>query len=287
VTPLDTFYTWAQGSAFVFALLVGSFLNVCIARMPEDRSVVHPPSHCPACGARIRPWDNIPVVSWLLLRGRCRDCASPISSLYPTIELLTGLLGWLLFRRIVPGPGALDLPHLAAFGVYFVFVAMLVAQTFIDVKHYIIPDELSIYAAPFGILACVGLGWLGYGDAPSWRSSVVGAAAGGGVLLAVMGLFYLVRRKEGMGLGDVKLLAMIGAFLGALPAVPFVLFTSALAGSLVGVPMALLQRRGLGTALPFGPFLALGAIAWLLHGPEWTERLFPGLAWIVANGGGW
>jgi leader peptidase (prepilin peptidase)/N-methyltransferase len=275
--PLDLM--WHYGSAFaaLLGLLVGSFLNVCIARMPEDRSVAYPPSHCPACGHGIRWYDNIPVVSWLVLRARCRDCGTPISSLYPTIELLTGLVGWLLYRRIVPGPEALDAAHLAAFGVYFVFAAMLVAQTFIDVRHYIIPDEFSIYAAPFGIAAAALLTWLGYPEAPTWKESVLGAVIGAGTLGFVMAAFWIIRRKEGMGLGDVKLLAMIGAFLGALPAVPFVLFVSAAAGSLVGVPMAVLRRRGFGAALPFGPFLALGALVWLLHGPEAIERWFPGI----------
>lgn len=267
--------------ATIFGLLVGSFLNVCIARMPEDRSVVSPPSHCPACGHGIRWYDNVPVLSWLILRAKCRDCGTPISSLYPTIELLTGCVAWLIFQRVVSGPEDLDVAHGAAFAVYVVFAAMLIAQTFIDVRHFIIPDELSIYAAPFGIGACAMLTWLGYPGAPTWKQSVLGAVLGAGSLGFVMVAFWLIRRKEGMGLGDVKLLAMIGAFLGAVPAVPFVLFVSAAAGSLVGVPMALLRRRGMGAALPFGPFLALGALAWLLHGPEAIERWFPGVHYML------
>ncbi len=260
---------WSFFAAFatMLGLLFGSFLNVCIARMPEDRSVAYPPSHCPACGHNIRWYDNIPVLSWLILRARCRDCGLPISSLYPAIELLTGLLAWLLFARIVPGPDALDLAHFAAFGVYLVFVCMLVAQTFIDIRHYIIPDEFSIYAVPLGVGGTLLLGWLGYPDALPWQQSVLGALLGGGSLALVMGLWWLVRRQESMGLGDVKLLAMIGSFLGAVPAVPVIIVIAAVAGSIVGLPLALLTRRKLSLALPFGPFLALGALAWLLHGP--------------------
>lgn len=281
MTP-DLAYNYFGFFALVFGLLIGSFLNVCIARMPEDRSVVSPPSHCPACGHGIRWYDNVPVLSWLILRAKCRDCGTPISSLYPTIELLTGLVAWLLYRRVIDGPADLDLAHGAAFGVYLVFAAMLIAQTFIDVRHYIIPDEFSVYAVPVGIASAALLTWLGYPGAPTWKESVAGALLGAGILGFVTLAYWLVRRREGMGFGDVKLLAMIGAFLGAVPAVPFVLFVSAVGGSLLGVPMAILRRRGLGAALPFGPFLALGALAWLLHGPEAIEHWFPGIHMMLS-----
>jgi len=274
-------YALFSGFALVLGLVVGSFLNVCIARMPEDRSIVHPPSHCPSCGAFIEPYDNIPVLSWLLLRGRCRSCHTRISPLYPAIELLTGLLAWLVFRRVVGGPEHFDLPHLAAFGVFFVFVAMLVAQTFIDIRHYIIPDEFSIYAVPVGVAASALLSWLGYPEAVSWRQAALGALFGSSVLLFVMALFWLIRRKEGMGFGDVKLLAMIGSFLGAWPALPFVVFASSLIGAAVGIPVALSRGRGLGSALPFGPFLALAAIVYVLHGPELVERWLPGWSLLL------
>lgn len=272
------------GFALVLGLVVGSFLNVVIARLPEDRSVVWPGSACPACGTPIKPYDNVPVLAWMWLRGRCRACHSPISPLYPVIELLTGLVAWLLFQRVVTGPEHYDLAHLAAFLVAFLFAAALIAQTFIDVRHYIIPDELSVYAVPFGVAAGALLAWLGY-DGPllavGWQASVVGALAGGGVLGSVMGLYWLVRREEGMGFGDVKLLAMMGAFLGALPAVPFVLFVASVAGALVGVPLALLRGQGLRAALPFGPFLALAGMLWLLHGPELIQRWFPGVGMVL------
>jgi leader peptidase (prepilin peptidase)/N-methyltransferase len=216
------------------------------------------------------------VLSWLLLGGKCRDCKLPISSLYPTIELLVGLLGGLLFVQTIPDASALSTGALLAFGVKLVFVAMLVAQTYIDLRHYIIPNELSIYAAPFGILAALALGHLGHSGGPTWQSAVVGALAGGGLFGGIKLLYWLVRRREGIGDGDIKLAAMIGAFLG-LPAIPFVILASSVTGALVGVPIALLQRKGAQLALPFGPFLALGAIVYLLHGPPLMARLFPGL----------
>ena len=268
-------YGWMSGFVVVLGLLLGSFLNVCIARMPEDRSIVTPPSHCPACGSGIRPWDNIPVLSWVLLRARCRDCGTAISSLYPTIELLTGLLAWLLWRRLVPDGDAMDPGNITAFGVALVFVCMLITQAYIDIRHFIIPDSLSVYAVPLGIMAAVLQESMGVVDAPTWQQSVVGAVAGAGSLGLVMVVFWLVRRREGMGMGDVKLLAMIGAFLGAWPAVPFVIFVSSVIGAAVGLPMALLRKNSLGMALPYGPFLALAAILWLLHGPELVELWYP------------
>ena len=268
-------YHWVTGFAVVLGLLLGSFLNVCIARMPEDRSIVSPPSHCPACGNGIRPWDNIPVISWVILRARCRDCGTSISSLYPTIELLTGLLSWLLWRRMVPDADSMDPANLTAFGVSLVFVCMLLTQAYIDIRHFIIPDSLSIYAVPVGIMAAVLQESMGVTGAPTWQQSVMGAVAGGGTLGLVMVVFLVVRRKEGMGMGDVKLLAMIGAFLGAWPAIPFVIFVSSVIGALVGLPMALLRKDSLGMALPYGPFLALAAILWLLHGPELVDLWYP------------
>lgn len=277
IEPMTLF----AGFALLFGLLIGSFLNVVIARLPEDRSVVWPGSACPRCGTPIKPYDNVPVLAWLWLRGRCRACKSPISAVYPLIELLTGLLAWLLFRRFVPGPEALDPAHATAFLVALTLVAMLVAQTYIDVRHYIIPDELSVYAAPVGIGAAVLLQWVGYDGellARGWREAVLGALLGGGLLGAVMGLYWLVRRQEGMGMGDVKLLLMMGAFLGAAPAVPFVIFVASVAGAAVGIPVALIQRRGLRVALPFGPFLAFAGVLWLLAGPELIAWAFPGMA---------
>jgi leader peptidase (prepilin peptidase)/N-methyltransferase len=274
----------AEVFATLFGLCVGSFLNVCIARMPEDRSVVHPASHCPACGHNIRPYDNIPVLSWLWLRAQCRDCGSKISVLYPLIELVVGGLFWLLFRRFVPGTEALTVGGLMAFGVAAIFVSMLVAMTFIDLRHYIIPDEFSIYAVPVGLVAVVLMAELGGAHpvlAGGWKDSVLGAFFGGGSLGLIMAFYWLVRREEGMGMGDVKLLMMMGAFLGTLPAIPFILIVSSLAGAAVGLPMAVIGKKGLRAAMPFGPFLAFAAILYVFHGPEIVARHFPGIAFLL------
>jgi leader peptidase (prepilin peptidase) / N-methyltransferase len=276
-------YDLAQGSALVLGLLIGSFLNVCIARMPEDRSIVRPASHCPACGSGIRPWDNIPVLSWLLLRAKCRDCGTGISVLYPIIELMTGLVFWLVFRRMVPDVLAFSAGHFVAAGLLMAFSAMLIALSFIDLRHYIIPDEFSIYAAPLGILGFWAVAELGVHPvvgASGWQDASVGAFLGSGFLLSIMGLYWLVRRQEGMGMGDVKLLAMMGAFLGAAPAVPFILVVASMMGAVVGVALVLFGGRGLKTAVPFGPFLALAAMIYVLHGPELVRAHLPGFALI-------
>jgi len=274
-------YVLAQVFSGLIGLAVGSFMNVCIARMPQDRSVVFPASHCPACGHGIRPHDNIPLLGWLLLRGRCRDCGTGISVLYPLIELLTGLIFWLLFVRVIPSAALLDAGHLVAWGLLSVFAAMLVGLTYIDIRHFIIPDEFSIYAVPVGVAGVAAVDALGVHlpmMAASWQDAVVGAAVGGGVLASIMGAYWLVRREVGMGFGDVKLVAMMGAFLGVLPAVPFILVVASMTGALVGVPMAIFGKRGLRVALPFGPFLALAALIYVLHGPEIVSRQFPGFA---------
>jgi leader peptidase (prepilin peptidase)/N-methyltransferase len=286
--------TFFGAYALIFGLLVGSFLNVCIARMPEDRSVVHPPSHCPSCGAGIKPYDNIPVISWVLLRGRCRSCGNRISVLYPVVELLTGLVAWLLFQRLIPAEASLDLAHGAAFVFYFSIAAMLIAESYIDIRHYIIPDELSIYAVPYAVGGIALLDWLGYpfllpmGELmplPAWQLSVLGALAGGGVLFAV-GLFWrLVRGYEGMGMGDVKLLALIGAVVGPFPGLVFVMMGSAMLAIIVGVPLGIVAGRGWRYALPFGPFLALAAILWMLHGPELVEVYLGALQRMYPAGG--
>ncbi len=231
--------------------VVGSFLNVVICRLPRGQSLVRPGSRCPHCGAGVRPQHNVPVLGYLWLRGRCRDCRAPISARYPAVEALMALLAagaWLRF-----GPTA-------AFGAHFLLFAGLLAVTFIDFDHRIIPDSLSLggVAVGFAVSFATPLGWQG---------SLLGAAVGGGSLLAVALGYYAVTRREGMGLGDVKLLAAIGAFLGW-PAVLFTIFASSVVGALVGLGLAALGGGGLKLELPFGPFLALGAVTYAFCGPE-------------------
>jgi leader peptidase (prepilin peptidase)/N-methyltransferase len=261
--------------AGIFGLLFGSFLNVCIARMPEDRSVVYPGSACPRCGVAIRPYDNVPVLAWLWLGGKCRGCRSPISPLYPLIEALFGVLAVLLFRHVVPDLGDLDRAHLLAFAWYGWLLFALVGLTFIDLRHAIIPDPFSIYSVPVGVGGAALLGAVGYVGAPTWQQSVVGALVGGGLLAIIVLAASWWYGHEAMGWGDAKLFAMLGAWFGALPALPGILMIAAVSGSVVGVALAIRRGRGLKMSIPFGPFIALGAVAWLFFGDALGVRLVP------------
>uniref|UniRef100_A0A831U755 Prepilin leader peptidase/N-methyltransferase n=1 Tax=Geobacter metallireducens TaxID=28232 RepID=A0A831U755_GEOME len=236
--------------SFLLGAAVGSFLNVCIYRLPAGESVVSPPSRCPACGGRIRPWHNIPILGWLILGGKCRDCGAPISPRYPLVELLNGLLTLALFLKFGPSP---------TFLVLFVFCSALVVITFIDLDHQIIPDVISLPGIVVGFACSFFLPWLG------WKSSLIGIAAGGGSLLAVAWLYEVLTKKEGMGGGDIKLLAMMGAFLGW-RSVPFIIFASSLIGSVIGVTLMLVQKKDSKLAIPFGPFLAAGAVLYIFFG---------------------
>jgi len=236
--------------SFLLGAAVGSFLNVCIYRLPAGESVVSPPSRCPACGARIRPWHNIPILGWLILRGKCRDCGAPISPRYPFVELLNGLLTLALFLKFGPS---------LTFLVLFVFCSALVAITFIDLDHQIIPDVISLPGIVVGFACSFVLPWLG------WKSSLMGIVAGGGSLFLVAWLYELFTKKEGMGGGDIKLLAMMGAFLGW-RSVPFIIFASSLIGSVIGVTFMLIQKKDGKLAIPFGPFLAAGAVLYIFYG---------------------
>ncbi len=262
----DSAWIMLQVFAGIFGLLFGSFMNVCIARMPEDRSVVHPGSACPKCAAPIKPYDNVPVLAWLWLRGRCRACRAPISPLYPLVEATFGVLMVLLFRHVVGDIAYFDAPHLVAVAWYGWLLFAVLAMTFTDLQHKIIPDEFSIYSVPVGVGGAALLGWLGYEGAPTWQQSVVGALVGGGLLASVIGLYWLVRREEGMGWGDAKLLAMFGAWFGAFPGVAGILMIGSVTGSLIGVGAVLILRKGLKLAIPFGPFLGLGALVWCFFG---------------------
>ena len=236
--------------AFVYGAIVGSFLNVCICRLPENRSVVSPPSSCPSCGYRIRWYDNIPIASFLLLGGRCRSCKAPISIRYPLVELTNGLLTVMLFIKFGP-----TLTFLA----FFLLCSALVAVTFIDLDHQIIPDAISLPGIVAGFAFSFFLPWLG------WKASLIGLLAGGGSLLLVAYGYQLLTGKEGMGGGDIKLLAMMGAFLGW-KSIPFILFSASLVGSVIGVSVMLARGRDSKLAIPFGPFLAFGAILYIFYG---------------------
>jgi len=235
---------------FILGMLVGSFLNVCICRLPKGESIVSPPSHCPSCSYKIRWYDNIPVLSYLFLRGKCRGCGVHISLQYPLVELLNGVLTLLLFLRFGPTP---------AFVVLFLFCSALVVITFIDIEHQVIPDEISLPGIVVGFVLSFFL------KGHSWLNSLLGILLGGGSLLLVAYGYQRLTGKEGMGGGDIKLLAMMGAFLGW-KAIPFIIFASSLSGSLIGVSMMLFQKKDSKLAIPFGPYLALGAVLYIFYG---------------------
>ena len=236
--------------AFVFGAVVGSFLNVCIFRLPKAESVVTPPSHCPHCNYQIRWYDNIPVFSYLLLKGKCRGCKAAISIQYPLVELLNGFLTAALFFRFGLS---------ATFAALFIFCSALVVITFIDLEHQIIPDEISLPGIILGFVFSFILPW------QNWLNSLIGILLGGGSLLLVAWGYEKLTGKEGMGGGDIKLLAMMGAFLGW-KAVPFIIFVSSLAGSLIGISIMLIRKKDSKLAIPFGPYLAFAAIVYIFYG---------------------
>lgn len=244
--------------ATLLGLIVGSYLNVVIYRLPRGISTVTPRSRCPECGAAIRAVDNVPVVSYLLLGGRCRACRARISWRYPLLEAATSALFLASFLR---------------FGVSFeapaaaLFCALLVALAMIDFDHMILPDALTYPAIALGILLQPFLSWARLWDGPwgAMAGAALGALLGAGILLAVWAAWYLIRREEGMGLGDAKMLAAIGAFLGW-KGVLVSLFFAALSGSVVGVGLMAWSGLGGKTRLPFGTFLALGGLIALFAG---------------------
>lgn len=238
--------------AFLCGATIGSFLNVCIYRLPLHESIAFPASHCRACSTPLAWYDNLPLFSYLLRRGRCRFCGVSFSFRYFLVELITALLAVILVSRF-----GLTVTTLG----YFIFSAALIVITFIDLDYQIIPDVISLP----GVVAGVAFSLVS--PALTLRSSLIGLAAGAGVLLAVALGYRAITGREGMGGGDVKLLAMIGAFLGW-RAVPFTLFSASLIGSVVGVAAMIHRNESSQLALPFGPFLSFGALCYLFFGEQ-------------------
>lgn len=246
--------------AALVGLVTGSYLNVVAHRLPRGESTVLPRSRCPACGAAIRPLDNLPLLSWLLLRGRCRDCGVRISPRYPLVEGATGLLFVAAAERF-----GLSLAALAA----ALFCALMIVLAAIDAEHYLLPDRITIPGIAAGVVLQPFVGWTGSG----WEGvagALLGAAVGAAVLLAPYWVWLLLRGEEGLGLGDVKMLAMIGAFLGW-QGVLVTLFLGAAGGAAVGLALMAGGRGGMRSKLPFGVFLALGGIVALFAGPALVE----------------
>jgi leader peptidase (prepilin peptidase)/N-methyltransferase len=254
-------YQWAVPALIgVVGALIGSFLNVCIHRLPRGESIVRPRSRCPGCLSPVGALDNVPVLSFLWLGGRCRRCRAAISYRYPAVEILNGLGYILIWHRFGATPAA---------AVYAAFFSALLVVTFIDWDHQIIPNRITLPGIVIGLISAATV------LAGSFIDAVMGAVLGGGLLYAVAVISEWFLKKEGMGLGDVKLLAMIGAFLGW-RAVLVTIFIGALAGSLIGLTLMALKVRRREEPIPFGPFLALGAVAALFAGPEliaWYLRL--------------
>jgi leader peptidase (prepilin peptidase)/N-methyltransferase len=238
--------------------VVGSFLNVLIFRIPEGQSIVLPSSHCPKCGHAVRVYDNIPIISYLILRGKCRDCHEKISVQYPIVEAITAFMSLLLFLKF-----GLSFKYLSS----FIFTCALITITFIDLRHQIIPDVISLPGIPvFFFLAVFFM------DVTIW-DALLGILIGGGCLFAIAFLYEVITKREGMGGGDIKLLAMLGAFLGW-KSLFFILFVSSLLGAVVGVSAMIIKGQDMKYAVPFGPFLSIAAVLYLFVGADVTKLLF-------------
>jgi len=256
---------------FCFGLIIGSFLNVCILRIPERKSIVMPASACPKCGAPIRPYDNIPVISWVLLGGKCRSCKTRISAMYPAVELLTGILFWVCYWAFGLTTETLK---------WAAFSALLVVLVFTDLRERILPDVVNFTGFGIGLaLSFVtkptdGTAlWIANHmfDFPppapilSFADALIGAAIGSGLLWLVSEAYFRLRGREGMGLGDVKMMLMAGAFLGAKRTLLTILGGSLL-GSVLGLIFIFARRKESNYELPFGSFLGMAALLVIFFG---------------------
>jgi len=240
---------------FVFGSVIGSFLNVCIYRIPRNQSIIIPSSRCPSCNNPISPFDNIPILSYILLRGKCRYCKKNISLRYPLVEALNAFLYVVVFWRYGPGWNSV---------LYCILVSSLLVITFIDLDFQIIPDRITLAGIPVGLIA----GSFLLTD-PFLRAAQLGYKASLSGFLVGGGLFYLVAvlSRGGMGGGDIKMMAMVGALLGW-KSVLLTMFLGSLAGSVVGLSLMIFKGKGRKSKIPFGPFLALGTIITLFFGQE-------------------
>ena len=258
---------WVEAAiVFIFGLMWGSFANVVILRLPNGESVVRPRSRCPKCSTAIKWYDNIPVVAWLILRGRCRQCKTSISARYPLVEFLTGLVFALIYLKY--GQSWITLE-------YIIFAWGLIVVSFIDLDHMILPDVFTLSGIVIGLVGAA------VNPERSFVSALAGMLMGGGFLWLIAYLYLLFRKEEGMGGGDIKLLAWMGAVLGW-TSIPFIILGSSIAGSIVGLVLAARSKAGLKSTIPFGPYLALAALVYMLGGEQiglWYIGLFlPDLA---------
>lgn len=240
-------------AAALFGALVGSFLNVVILRLPsEDESIVFPASHCPRCNTPLHWYENIPFFSYLFLLGKCGHCKVPISIQYPLVELtMTALSAALMYSY------GLSFEFVGL----FIFSAALLVIIVIDIHHQIIPDVISLPGIMAGLIFSV------FSNSVTWQSSLIGIALGGGLLYTIALLYFLIRKVDGMGGGDIKLLAMIGAWLGW-QSLPFVIFASSFSGTIVGLIAMGYQKKGGHTRIPFGPFLSITALIYVFFASD-------------------
>ncbi|MBI5854032.1 MAG: prepilin peptidase [Nitrospirae bacterium] len=247
---------------FVVGAFIGSFLNVCIYRLPRGESVVWPGSHCPSCNQPVAPYDNVPVLSYLLLLGKCRRCRAPISIQYPLVEVLNGLAYVLVVWRF-----GLTWPALA----YAAFCSALIVVSGIDLEHQIIPDRITLPGLAIGLVAAATILPI------TLVNAVIGVAVGGGLLWLLAWLSPYLFGKEGMGGGDIKLMGMVGAFLGWKPAL-LTIMLGAIAGSVLGITLIAIKLLRRDQYIPFGPFLALGAVVALFFADDllaWYQSFLP------------
>lgn len=238
--------------ALIVGLALGSFYNVCVHRYLTGQSVIRPGSHCPACGHVLSWWENIPVLSYILLRARCRSCKKAIHWRYPALELLSGFLALLFAWKFGPG-----LPWL----VYMIFLGIFLVASFIDLEAYILPDILTYPAAVLALISPIIL-------PVDWGETLWGSLAGAGVFLALQQGYLRWRKLDALGTGDIKLMLTLGALVG-LSMLPLMILVSALSALLVAlVYLRRASAQGLRTAIPFGPFLCLGCVLVLLWGEE-------------------
>jgi leader peptidase (prepilin peptidase)/N-methyltransferase len=268
---------------FAFGTIVGSFLNVCILRIPAGESIVHPRSRCPKCEKPIAGYDNIPVLSWLLLGGKCRGCKTPISRQYPAVEMLTGGLFLACYLAFGPRAEAFDGTALGAWLVvvkWAAFSALVVVLTITDLRERLLPDKVNLTGAVMGLAFAlavpVGDGtalllarrWFAFpppAPALSFADALLGAAAGYGFLWIVSEGYFRLRGREGMGLGDVKMMGMVGTFAG-LKGTLLTILVGALLGSLIGTAFMLVRRKDSDYELPFGTFLGVAALLVVFFG---------------------
>ncbi|HQP52100.1 MAG TPA: prepilin peptidase [Syntrophorhabdaceae bacterium] len=235
---------------FILGTIVGSFLNVCIYRLPREKSIISLHYFCPSCEGPIGFYDNIPILSYVLLKSRCRNCNTKISIRYPTVEFITALLFLLLYKKT-----GLNIELL----VLMLFVAVLIVISLIDFEFKIIPDILSLGGLVIGFMLSFTRPFFGLLD------SLYGILLGGGVLFAIAYLYQLCAKREGLGGGDIKLLGMIGSFIG-IKGVLFSLISGSLVGTIVGIPLMLIKGQDTKYGIPFGPFLSFGAIVYIFYG---------------------